>query len=133
MPPPSPPKADSISPGVDLLVAAAFDSPVLGYMDPPVSGVGLRPRDFGRSCMRLLTGMLAASGARSISGSSDWSHDHTERTEVVEAKAPHKMVETRVIHRASTAGPLTEIDPDQQPLLHTTQIHPRPWILRDGF
>lgn len=78
--------------GTDLLVAAAVDSPVLGYMDPPVTAVDLRPRDFGRACMKLLSEALETSGPTAGSPRG------------VQLAA---VVDTNVIHRASTAGPLS--------------------------
>ncbi|SMX72127.1 DNA-binding transcriptional regulator, LacI/PurR family [Brevibacterium sp. 239c] len=83
--------------GADLLVAAAVDSPVLGYMDPPVTAVDLRPREFGRACMNLLSKALETSGPPA-----DSSHSLDSPREVQLAE----VVDTKVIHRASTAGPL---------------------------
>lgn len=70
--------------GGDLLVAAAVDSPILGYTDPAVTAVDLRPREFGRACMSVMERVLEA--------------DDPEAAHITEA------VGTRVIHRASTAG-----------------------------
>lgn len=82
--------------GSDLLVAAAVDSPVLGYMDPPVTAVDLRPRDFGHACMRLLTRVLEPASSQ------NGSRTPSQTTALTEA------VPTQVIHRASTAGPLNQ-------------------------
>lgn len=80
--------------GSDLLVAAAVDSPVLGYMDPSVTAVDLRPRDFGHACMRLLTRVLEPASSQNVSRTPSQTRALTE------------TVGTQVIHRASTAGPL---------------------------
>ncbi|RBP64974.1 LacI family transcriptional regulator [Brevibacterium sanguinis] len=73
--------------GEDLLVAAAVDSPALGHTDPAVTAVDLHPREFGRRCMAVLRRVL--DGEESASG------------------PLAEVVETRVVYRASTAGPGT--------------------------
>lgn len=70
--------------GEDLLIAAAVDSPVLGYTDPAVTAVDLRPREFGRTCMSVMERVLEAGDA--------------------ETGLITEVVGTRVTHRASTAG-----------------------------
>ncbi len=70
--------------GRDLLVAAAVDSPLLGYTDPAVTAVDLRPREFGRTCMSVLNRVLEGEGS--------------PQEPLAEA------VETTVVYRASTAG-----------------------------
>lgn len=92
--------------GTDLLVAAAVDSPVLGYMDPPVTAVNLRPRDFGHACMRLLTRVLEPSSSQNTP-------QIMSRTGVLT-----ESVTTQVIHRASTTGPLI---PSASPPAPTSQ------------
>lgn len=73
--------------GDDLLVAAAVDSPILGYTDPAITAVDLRPRNFGRTCVSVLERVL--SGEQERSGQlSD-------------------TVQSTVIHRASTASSAT--------------------------
>ncbi|GAA1948716.1 LacI family DNA-binding transcriptional regulator [Brevibacterium antiquum] len=92
--------------GTDLLVAAAVDSPVLGYMDPPVTAVDLRPREFGRACMRLLTRALDSSDSRGDGRAPHAEGIQTAATSAEETDALQQSVETHVIHRDSTAGPL---------------------------
>ncbi|WP_309131191.1 LacI family DNA-binding transcriptional regulator [Brevibacterium sp.] len=70
--------------GEDLLVAATVDSPVLSYTDPAVTAVDLRPREFGRRCMSVLSRVLDAADA---------SPDTLA-----------EVVDTEVIYRASTRG-----------------------------
>jgi len=70
--------------GDDLLIAAAVDSPVLGYTDPAVTAVDLHPREFGRTCMSVMERVLDADDP--------------------DAETITEVVGTRVIHRASTAG-----------------------------
>ena len=70
--------------GSDLLIAAAVDSPILGYADPAVTAVDLRPREFGRTCMSVMEQVLEASGAG--------------------GEPITEVVATEVIHRASSAG-----------------------------
>lgn len=70
--------------GRDLLIAAAVDSPILGYTDPAVTAVDLHPREFGRSSMAVMEQVLESGGA-----------PNEQITEVVT---------TEVIHRASSAG-----------------------------
>lgn len=44
--------------GEDLLVATLVDSDVLTLTHPSVTAIDLHPREFGRRCVRLLTGIL---------------------------------------------------------------------------
>jgi len=78
--------------GDDLLVAAAVDSPVLGYTDPAITAVDLHAREFGRECMRVMrqvldSGTRVPSAARASSG-----------------PRFRRLVPTEVVFRASTAG-----------------------------
>lgn len=70
--------------GSDLLIAAAVDSPILGYADPAVTAVDLRPREFGRTCMSVMEQVLEAPGSG--------------------GEPITEVVATEVIHRASSAG-----------------------------
>lgn len=72
--------------GRDLLVAAAVDSPLLSYTDPAVTAVDLRPREFGRTCMSVLSRVLEGEGS---------TQDPLA-----------EVIETQVVYRASSAGPI---------------------------
>ncbi|GAB3620434.1 LacI family DNA-binding transcriptional regulator [Glutamicibacter endophyticus] len=71
--------------GKDLFIAAAVDSPVLGYMNPSVTAVDLNPRDFGQRCMNMLERVLDS--------------------EQAEVQGPlTELVPTRVVFRDSTGA-----------------------------
>ena len=46
------------TPGVDLLVAGAADSPVFTVTQPTITSLDLQPREFGAECLRLLPRVL---------------------------------------------------------------------------
>ncbi|MGO1543865.1 MAG: LacI family DNA-binding transcriptional regulator [Gulosibacter sp.] len=46
--------------GVDVLLAAYIDGPFAQLLDPPVTALDLRPREFGAACAEMLLGILTS-------------------------------------------------------------------------
>ncbi|MGO1545356.1 MAG: LacI family DNA-binding transcriptional regulator [Gulosibacter sp.] len=46
------------TPGRDLLLASAADSPLLSFTEPEITSLDLHPREFGAACLRLMLRVL---------------------------------------------------------------------------
>jgi DNA-binding LacI/PurR family transcriptional regulator len=85
--------------GEDLLLASCVDSPSLELCHPPVTAINLRPRQYGREAVDLLTGILAGTV-----------EPGTERIHTAD-----------LLVRASTNGAVRRAPPQRCP-----EVHPLP-------